>query len=109
MTTTSVTISCSETQLDDGLKMYNWQYLAIIVAALMIYNWPDVAGNQLFVFGIHNHSDLSMPSSTKPSAHWFTRWHWLMELQSSQCPFVRLLLHALMALPIYNLLLILIG
>lgn len=88
--------------------MYNWQYLAFVVAAMLIYNWADVAGNQLFGFGIHNHSDLFMPSS-KPSINWYSRWHWLMELQSSQCPFVRLLLHALIALPIYNLLLILIG
>lgn len=106
MTTTSVTILCSDTQFDDGLRMYNWQYLAFVVAAIMIYNWPDVAGNQLFLFGIHNHSELFMPSSNKPSIPWYSRWHWL---QTSQCPFVQLLLHALMALPIYNLLLILIG
>ncbi|XP_034480362.1 uncharacterized protein LOC117786290 [Drosophila innubila] len=94
--------------------MLNWQSLIFILPGFLAYTWPGNSNssdrNELFVLGMHNHTAWAMTmwqdTSYKPDSYCLL---WLKELQSSHCPFVKLLVHCVIALPVYNLLLILIG
>ncbi|XP_062134181.1 uncharacterized protein LOC133844280 isoform X2 [Drosophila sulfurigaster albostrigata] len=94
--------------------MINWYSLVFILPGILVYAWPgnsqSSVNNDLFIPSLHNHSALNMKlweeNNCQPT---FCCWRWLLELQSTQCPFMRLLVHCLIALPVYNLLLFLIG
>ncbi|KAH8302672.1 hypothetical protein KR044_009396 [Drosophila immigrans] len=90
--------------------MINWHSLIFILPGLLVYAWPGSVHTSIFTLGMHNHSDLTKKLWEKDSCRPDSCcWRWLMELQSSQCPFMRLLVHCLIALPVYNLLLFLVG
>lgn len=118
MTKTSEIISCSETRFKDGLRMLIWQFMAFFVPTILIYMWTgrtaEMGLNEQYFLGTHNDSNLlttlwqNQQKIFNPE-HRYTHWDWLMDLHNSKCPFLRLLLNAFMALPIYNFLLILIG
>ncbi|KAL7734200.1 hypothetical protein ACLKA6_011871 [Drosophila palustris] len=94
--------------------MLNWQSLVFILPGLLAYTWPgdnkSSGHNELFLLGMHNHTAWGM-TLWQDNAYKLDSFCllWFRELQSSQCPFVKLLVHCVIALPLYNLLLILIG
>ncbi|KAH8365467.1 hypothetical protein KR093_001058, partial [Drosophila rubida] len=92
------------------MRMINWHSLVFFLPGFLAHAWPNSTRSELFVRATHDHSALAM-SSLETESCWPDSccWRWLIELQSSECPFMQLLVHCLLALPIYNLLMILIG
>ncbi|XP_030555295.1 uncharacterized protein LOC115758690 isoform X2 [Drosophila novamexicana] len=94
----------------DSQRMRPWRSLILILTVFLVNARPGSVRRGLLVLGLHNHTDIAMSSwqedSFQPDSYC---WLLLGKLKSSGCPFLKLLFHSLVALPVYNFLLIMIG
>ncbi|EDW13161.1 uncharacterized protein LOC6577782 [Drosophila mojavensis] len=91
--------------------METWISSTFILMILLVHVRTGSVRHGLIELDFHNNTDTVMDMYLRPAESILSESYCrllLFKLQDSECPFMRLILHILMALPIYNLMLIVI-
>ncbi|TDG43807.1 hypothetical protein AWZ03_009757 [Drosophila navojoa] len=91
--------------------MEPWISSTFILMILLVHVRTGSVRHGLFELNLHNNTDMVMDMYLRPAESMLSESYCrllLFKLQGSECPFMRVTFHILIALPIYNLMLIVI-